>query len=218
MSMEDILNKLKSGELKADSAGQREDLPAGTYDVILKGATHSVGKNSQRDFLMLTFQIMNGEYAGRTESVFPNLHTFSAIGKTYNENYTVRQLALVVNICKAVGSSIDFKWLSDATAQIEAQAKAQNMDQIKSDAKVASELYEALKDNLQACAGRPLKMAIVEKPNRRNPQSPYRNYEFAAVAQRQMPQQPAPQPQPQPQQPQTNPFAEPQINNNDLPF
>lgn len=218
MSMEDILNKLKSGELKAGSTSQREDLPAGTYNVILKGATHSVGKNSQRDFLMVSFQAMDGEYAGRIESIFPNLHTFSATGKVYNENYTVRQLALVVNICKAVGSSIDFKWLSDATAQIEAQAKAQNMDQIKSDAKVASELYEALKDNLQACLGRPLKMAIVEKPNRRNPQSPYRNYEFATMPQQSMPQPQQPAPQPQPQQPQANPFATPQINNNDLPF
>lgn len=224
MSMEDILSKMMSGELKAGSSKQREELPAGTYNVILKGVTHNVGKNSNRDFLMVSFQVMEGQYAGRTESVFPNLHTVKANGQDYSEMYTVRQLAEVVSISQAIGAGITFQWLNEATKQIEAQAQGQNMDKAKSSAKVASELYEALEKSFGQCIGRALKMAIVEKPNKRNPQEPYRNYEFAALPQQSMPQQPAPapqpapQPQPQPQQPQANPFATPQINDSDLPF
>lgn len=222
MSMQNILNKMMIGELKAGSSSQREDLPAGTYNVILKSVTHNVGKNSNRDFLMVTFQVMDGQYAGRTESVFPNLHTVGANGQDYNEMYTVRQLAEVVSISQAIGAGVTFQWLNNATKQIEAQAQGQNMDKVQSSAKVASELYNALEETFGQCIGRSLKMAIVEKPNKRDPQSPYRNYEFAALPQQSMPQpqpqpqQPAPQPQPQPQQ--QDPFAAPQIDNSDLPF
>lgn len=71
MSLLDALNEVKKSGFDPKSGkeyGAFEKIPAGTYKVSLDGVTHNATKD--RDFLMLSFLVIEGKYEGKKNQFF----------------------------------------------------------------------------------------------------------------------------------------------------
>lgn len=163
MSLLDALNKVKKSGFdpkKGKEYNAFENIPAGTYKVSLDGVTHNA--KGDRDFLMLSFLVIEGKYEGKTESVFPTLALTTSTGKAMPQFVIARSISMLQVIGEMVGTPIpdsDFDHDSETDA------------------------YEDLANTLQPAKGKVLMMTIKETPNKKNPDRPYRNYEFSRAEQ-----------------------------------
>lgn len=163
MSLLDALNEVKKSNFdpkKGKEYNAFENIPAGTYKVSLDGVTHNA--KGDRDFLMLSFMVIEGKYEGKTESVFPTLAQVTSTGKAMPQFVLARSISMLQVIGEMVGTPIpdsDFDHDSETDA------------------------YEDLKDTLEPAKGKVLMMTIKETPNKKNPDRPYRNYEFSRAEQ-----------------------------------
>lgn len=163
MSLLDALNEVKKSGFDPKSGKEYnafENIPAGTYKVSLDGVTHNATKD--RDFLMLSFLVVEGKYEGKKESVFPTLAQVTSKGNPMPQFVIARNIALLQTLGEMVDTPIpdsDFDHDSETDA------------------------YEDLKDTLTPAKGKVLMMTITETPNKKNPNSPFRNYEFARTEQ-----------------------------------
>lgn len=163
MSLLDALNEVKKSGFnpkKGKEYNAFENIPAGTYKVSLDGVTHNA--KGDRDFLMLSFMVIEGKYEGKTESVFPTLAQVTSTGKAMPQFVIARSISMLQVIGEMVGTPIpdsDFDHDSETDA------------------------YEDLKNTLEPAKGKVLMMTIKETPNKKNPDRPYRNYEFSRAEQ-----------------------------------
>lgn len=163
MSLLDALNEVKKSNFdpkKGKEYNAFENIPAGTYKVSLDGVTHNAKGN--RDFLMLSFMVIEGKYEGKTESVFPTLAQVTSTGKPMPQFVLARSISMLQVIGEMVGTPIpdsDFDHDSE------------------------TEAYEDLANTLAPAKGKILMMTIKESPNKKNPDHPYRNYEFSRAEQ-----------------------------------
>ena len=159
MSLLDAVNELKKSGFdpkKGKEYNAFENIPAGTYKVSLDGVTHNA--KGDRDFLMLSFMVVEGKYEGKTESVFPTLAQVTSTGKPMPQFVLARSISMLQVIGEMVGTPIpdsDFDHDSE------------------------TEAYEDLANTLTPAKGKILMMTIKETPNKKNPDRPYRNYEFS---------------------------------------
>ena len=163
MSLLDAVNELKKSGFdpkKGKEYNAFENIPAGTYKVSLDGVTHNAKGN--RDFLMLSFLVIEGKYEGKTESVFPTLAQVTSTGKPMPQFVLARSISMLQVIGEMVGTPIPD---SDFDHENETDA------------------YEDLKNTLEPAKGKVLMMTIKETPNKKNPDHPYRNYEFSRAEQ-----------------------------------
>ena len=192
MSLLDALNEVKKSGFdpkKGKEYNAFENIPAGTYKVSLDGVTHNA--TNDRDFLMLSFLVIEGKYEGKTESVFPTLAQVTSTGKAMPQFVIARSISMLQVIGEMVGIPIpdsDFDHDSETDA------------------------YEDLKNTLEPAKGKVLMMTIKETPNKKDPDHPYRNYEFAR----------AEQPKELPVDNNQDPFADQnngiELTDDDLPF
>lgn len=193
MSLLDALNEVKKSGFdpkKGKEYGSFEAIPEGTYTVSLDGVTHNT--KGDRDFLMLTFLVIEGEYDGRKESIFPTLAQKTATGKDMPNFVLARNISML----QVIGEMVDTP-IPDSCFNHDNESDA----------------YEDLANILSPARGKVLKMTIKESANKKNPDRPYRNYEFAK----------AEQPQPINVDDKQDPFAgntgsDAEINEDDLPF
>ncbi len=163
MSLLDALNEVKKSNFdpkKGKEYNAFESIPAGTYKVSLDGVTHNA--KGDRDFLMLSFMVVEGKYEGKTESVFPTLAQVTSTGKAMPQFVLARSISMLQVIGEMVGTPIpdsDFDHDSETDA------------------------YEDLANTLTPAKGKILMMTIKETPNKKNPDHPYRNYEFSIAEQ-----------------------------------
>lgn len=163
MSLLDALNEVKKSDFdpkKGKEYNAFENIPAGTYKVSLDGVTHNA--KGDRDFLMLSFLVIEGKYEGKTESVFPTLAQVTSTGKPMPQFVLARSISMLQVIGEMVDSPIpdsDFDHDSETDA------------------------YEDLANTLTPAKGKVLMMTIKETPNKKNPDRPYRNYEFSRAEQ-----------------------------------
>lgn len=158
MSLLDALNEVKKSGFdpkKGKEYNAFENIPAGTYKVSLDGVTHNA--KNDRDFLLLSFLVIEGKYEGKTESVFPTLAQVTSTGKAMPQSVIVRS----ISILKVIGEMVDTP-IPDSDFDHENETDA----------------YEDLKDTLEPAKGKVLMMTIKETPNKKDPDHPYRNYEF----------------------------------------
>ena len=193
MSLLDALNEVKKSNFdpkKGKEYSAFENIPAGTYKVSLDGVTHNA--KGDRDFLMLSFMVIEGKYEGKTESIFPTLAQVTSTGKPMPQFVLAKSISMLQVIGEMVGTPIpdsDFDHDSETDA------------------------YEDLKNTLEPAKGKVLMMTIKETPNKKNPDRPYRNYEFSR----------AEQPKELPVDDNQDPFAgntgsEVEISDDQLPF
>lgn len=158
MSLLDALNEVKKSDFdpkKGKEYNAFENIPAGTYKVSLDGVAHNVKGN--RDFLMLNFLVIEGKYDGKTESVFPTLAQVTSTGKPMPQFVLARSISML----QVIGEMVDTP-IPDSCFDHENETDA----------------YEDLANVLAKAKGKILTMTIKESPNKKNPDRPYRNYEF----------------------------------------
>lgn len=163
MSLIDAMNELKKSgwdAKKGKDYNPNAGIPDGTYTVMLDGATHNA--KNDREFLMISFQVVEGDHEGAKETVFPSLAQKTATGKPMPDGVIARSIAQIKLIGEAVGVDVpDRCFLHDTE----------------------SEAYDDVAKVLHPAIGRLLKLTKEARPNRKNPQYPYRNYKFAKNAQ-----------------------------------
>ena len=163
MSLLDVLNEVKKSDFdpkKGKEYNAFKNIPAGTYKVSLDGVTHNV--KGDRDFLMLSFLVIEGKYDGKTESVFPTLAQVTSTGKPMPQFVLARSISML----QVIGEMVDTP-IPDSCFNHENETDA----------------YEDLAQVLTPAKGKILTMTIKESPNKKNPDHPYRNYEFGKVEQ-----------------------------------
>lgn len=163
MSLLDLANKLDESGFdpkEGKEASGNEPIPAGTYLVNFEGITHNA--KGDRDFLMLTFTIMQGEQEGRKESIFPTLAQTTSTGKPMPDFVISRAISLI----KVVGAMCNIVVPNDVFA----------FD-------TETEAYEAIVPVLQPGIGTLMELTITDTPNKKNPDRPYRSYSFKPHAQ-----------------------------------
>lgn len=189
MSMLEVLKSLEEEHFDAKKgkvSNSIETLPEGTYNCVLKGVTHRA-KNG-RGFLMFSLEVVDGDYAGRTESIFPTLEQTTSKGNPMPDFVLARSIKTIKIIGAMVGMDVpNACFLSD-----DADAN-----------------YDAIEKAFDGFEGKMLQMTIKLSPNKKNPDQPYRNYEFA------------PAEQPKVAEVKSDPFAQvagAEVNEDDLPF
>lgn len=163
MSLLDALNEVKKSGFdpkKGKEYNAFENIPAGTYKVSLDGVTHNA--KGDRDFLMLSFMVIEGKYEGKTESVFPTLALTTSTGKAMPQFVIARSISML----QVIGEMVDTP-IPDSDFDHDSETDA----------------YEDLANTLQPAKGKVLMMTIKETPNKKNPDHPYRNYEFSRAEQ-----------------------------------
>lgn len=163
MSLLDALNEVKKSNFdpkKGKEYNAFENIPAGTYKVSLDGVTHNA--KGDRDFLMLSFMVIEGKYEGKTESVFPTLAQVTSTGKPMPQFVLARSISML----QVIGEMVDTP-IPDSDFDHDSETDA----------------YEDLKNTLEPAKGKVLMMTIKETPNKKNPDRPYRNYEFSRAEQ-----------------------------------
>lgn len=163
MSLLDALNEVKESDFdpkKGKEYNAFENIPAGTYKVSLDGVTHNA--KGDRDFLMLSFLVIEGKYDGKTESVFPTLAQVTSTGKPMPQFVLARSISML----QVIGEMVDTP-IPDSCFNHENETDA----------------YEDLVQVLTPAKGKVLTMTIKESPNKKNPDHPYRNYEFGKAEQ-----------------------------------
>ena len=163
MSLVDALNEVKKSGFnpkKGKEYNAFENIPAGTYKVSLDGVTHKV--KGDRDFLMLSFLVVEGKYEGKTESVFPTLAQVTSTGKPMPQFVLARSISML----QVIGEMVDTP-IPDSDFDHDSETEA----------------YEDLANTLTPAKGKLLMMTIKETPNKKNPDHPYRNYEFSRAEQ-----------------------------------
>lgn len=159
MSLRDAMQELKKNgfdpkEGKEFNAYQK--LPDGTYTMSLNGATHSV--KGDRDYLVLVFTVVTGKQEGKREIIFPSLAQTKSDGQPMPASVIARNISMIQVIGEMVNNPIPDKCF---------------------DFDNESDAYEALEKAFQPALGKVLEMTITSAPNKKNPQYPFRNYEFA---------------------------------------
>lgn len=166
MSMTDILKKLNSGDFDPNEGKVKDEtnIPDGTYNVSMSAVTHGVWKNSRTDYLRFDMTVLDGKEAGRIEFITPTLAQKTSKGNPMPDSVLSRSIQTIKIIGAMVGYQVpDDPFITAMTNETEA--------------------YEVLKNGFMPYVGKTLQMTIKSSPNKKDPDRPYRNYDFAKLAQ-----------------------------------
>ena len=161
MSLADILNDTKKNfDPKKDSInGSYDKLPEGTYLVTLDNINHGTFATGYEN-LSFKMTVIDGEYASRVEFVGVNLATEKKDGSPMPGLVVTKNMRLLVTIGALVGLTItDEMVIGNVT-----------------------DVYEKLVKAFLPYKGKLLEMTIKESANKKDPDNPYRNYEFAEAS------------------------------------
>lgn len=161
MSLLDALNQLKKDGFDAKKGKEynpNAGIPDGDYLVSLDGVTHNA--NNTRDFLMVTFLVIQGDEEGKKENFFPNLATKKADGSPMPNFVTARAIADLQLLGEAIGNPVPDKCFAHDTE---------------------TDAYEDLYETFKPAIGKLLKLSKTTKTSK----SGYKNanYEFAKAEQ-----------------------------------
>lgn len=157
MGLQDAFNKAtKNWDAKKDSTNQTEAIPAGTYLVMLDKVDHPVYKSGW-DCLRFSMQVIKGKYANRKEQLRISLATKTTKGKPMPDFVVSRNIRTISKVAAMVGLQVTPEMFPDNE----------------------TDAYEKLTTAFKPYEGKTLKMKIIVSPNKKDPDNPYRNYEFA---------------------------------------
>ncbi|MCC4417531.1 hypothetical protein [Limosilactobacillus reuteri] len=157
MGLQDAFNKAtKDWNAKTDSANQSELIPAGTYQVMLDKVDHPV-YDSGWDCLRFSMQVIKGKYASRKEQLRISLATKTTKGKPMPDFVVSRNIRTISKIAAMVGLQVTPEMFPDNE----------------------TDAYEKLMVAFKPYEGKTLEMKITVSPNKKDPDNPYRNYDFA---------------------------------------
>lgn len=146
----DVLGKFDAKKENANS-GNFTQLPAGDYTASLKFAG-VFGENNGFHGLRLSFEVIEGDHTGEQESTVLSFAEKTAKGKKMPDFVLDKNIKLVARLANAVGYDIQ-------------------------DADFAEEEH-SLSDAFEPYQGKVIELSIEEVPNKKDPDNPYRNYDF----------------------------------------
>lgn len=151
-------NATKDFDAKHDkvSTGNFDPLPAGEYLVVLNKAEHFVSKRSRWEAMSFDFQVIDGDYAGRHERDMVSLAQKSTKGNDIPDFVVARNIRTIAKV--AALSDVD---LEDSDFE-----------------GTETDVYEKLRERFEGKEGATMVMKITETKNKKDPDNPYRNYDF----------------------------------------
>lgn len=190
MGLQDAFNKAtKDWDAKKDSANQSDLIPAGTYQVVLDKTDHPV-YDSGWDCLRFSMQVIKGKYASRKEQLRISLATKTKAGKAMPDFVVSRNIRTISKVAAMVGLTVTPELFPDNE----------------------TDAYEKLVDAFKPYEGKTLEMTITVTPNKKDPDNPYRNYDFGPGIKV---EEPAAKEEPVAN---SDNDAEPTVDDDDLPF
>ena len=153
MSLRDAMNKATEGfDPKNDSVNKFKGLESGKYTVVVaKVENHETPWNAEQ--LNFELEVVDGESAGQKEFLQIGLDELTSKG---NPNPMLEtNLRLVSKLAAILGVEIPDEVWDDDTL-----------------------IYENLAKAFAPAVGRTMIMDLKVRPNKKNPQYPYRNYDF----------------------------------------
>ena len=142
-------------DAKKDSANQSDLIPAGTYQVMLEKVDHPVYKSGW-DCLRFNMTVIKGDYASRHEQLRISLATKTTKGKPMPNFVISRNIRTISKIGAMVGLDMKPEYFPDNE----------------------TDAYEKLMEAFKPYEGKTLEMTITVSPNKKDPDNPYRNYDF----------------------------------------
>lgn len=149
-------NATKDWDAKKDGLNQSQAIPAGEYEVMLGKTDHPVYKSGW-DCLRFDMQVIAGKYASRHEQLRISLATKTSKGKPMPEFVVSRNIRTIAKVGEMVGLEMKPDYFPDNE----------------------TDAYEKLVEAFKPYEGKTLHMKITETPNKKDPDNPYRNYEFS---------------------------------------
>ncbi len=157
MSLLDAYKKATTNwDAKKDGLSQQQAIPAGTYQVMLGKVDHPVYQSGW-DCLHFEMQIIKGKYASRKEQLRISLATKTTKGKPMPEFVVSRNIRTIAKIGEMVGLEMKPEYFAENE----------------------TDAYEKLATAFKPYVGKTLEMKIIVSPNKKDPDNPYRNYDFA---------------------------------------
>lgn len=188
MGLQDAFNKAtKDWDAKKDSANQSDLIPAGTYQVVLDKTDHPV-YDSGWDCLRFSMQVIKGKYASRKEQLRISLATKTKTGKAMPDFVVSRNIRTISKVAAMVGLTVTPELFPDNE----------------------TDAYEKLVDAFKPYEGKTLGMTITVTPNKKDPDNPYRNYDFGPGIKVEEPTAK--------EEPVADKEPEPTVDDDDLPF
>lgn len=187
MSLFDAYQKAtKDWNAKEDKINTNQAIPEGTYEVMLDKTDHPVYKSGW-DCLRLDMQVIGGKYTGRHEQLRISLAETTAKGKAIPEFVVSRNIRTIAKAGEMVGLEMKPEYFPDNE----------------------TDAYEKLVAAFKPYEGKTLQMTITEAPNKKDPDNPYRNYDFGPSKTKITKPEPAAEPADN---------DAPEVNDDDLPF
>ena len=156
MSLMAAFNEATKGwDPKKDSTQMSSNLPAGDYNVIVEKVDHPVYKSGW-DCLRFAMLVFDGEHAGRKEFVQISLAEKKKDGSPLPDFVVAQNIRYVVKIAEMVGLKLT-----------ETNFNGNETD-----------LYENFVQLFKPYTGKSMQMTISTRPNRKDPDNPYRLYDF----------------------------------------
>lgn len=163
MSLRDAMNSVaKDFDAKNDSINKFEGLPSGDYTVAITKVEDSTAPWGAEQ-LSFVLEVVEGEHAGSKEFLRIGLDEVTAKGKPNPMLET--NIRMVMKLAAVLGINIpDAAWDDD------------------------SMVYENLAKVFQETVGKTMIMKLKVRPNKKNPEYPYRNYDFEEAEQPESPE------------------------------
>lgn len=163
MSLADIVKKIENGEIT-----QNNELPDGKYTTRLTAVAHNVPKGGNLDYLSFKFTVVDGEFKSRTIIMFPSLRETKKDGSPMSERFLANQVMMIKQIGEAVGLDVPNKCFLGDT-------ESDNYHEIETTF------------NNPEYLGKLVSVKVSTTPNKKNPDNPWKNYEFEKIEEKKDP-------------------------------
>ncbi|TPR40429.1 DUF669 domain-containing protein [Apilactobacillus micheneri] len=163
MSLADLVNNnLKDFDPKKDNInGGGNGLPAGDYKVSISEAGHTVYKSGY-DCLKFKFEVIEGEHTGESELMNVSFAETSKKGNPIPDFVLERNMKTILTLSELMDAGVtsDMFLLGNET-----------------------DIHVAIDKKIHDKVGVVVNMNISERPNKKDPSNPYKEYEFSEAKQ-----------------------------------
>ncbi|OIL58343.1 hypothetical protein ATX23_09265 [Oenococcus oeni] len=158
MSLQDIMKDLENFDPAKDKVQTFSGLPTGNYKVALESVAYQIPNTDQNfnPYNKIVFEVLDGDYAGRKENMQLGFEEKTPSGKPVPDFALDKNARTLIKLYYVLGIKFTLE---------------------------ASEFVDGNKivDQLTPAVGTKLLLNLNIRPNKKNPDYPYRNYDFDKI-------------------------------------
>ncbi|PDH93860.1 hypothetical protein AO468_04505 [Oenococcus oeni] len=158
MSLQDIMKDLESFDPAKDKVQTFSGFPTGNYKVALESVAYQIPNTDQNfnPYNKIVFEVLDGDYAGRKENMQLGFEEKTPSGKPVPDFALDKNARTLIKLYYVLGIKFTLE---------------------------ASEFVDGNKivDQLTPAVGTKLLLNLNVRPNKKNPDYPYRNYDFDKI-------------------------------------